>query len=120
MLGVHDAEAALRFYQDAFGAVVSNLHPFEGKIGHAELEIEGQTLALADEFPEYHTTSPQKLGGSPVTLYLKVPDVDATTDRAVEHGAKLLRAPENAGHGERVAKVEDPFGHLWFLAGPLT
>ena len=39
-LAVHDAERALDFYSKAFGAnEVSERIPWEGKVGHAEIEI---------------------------------------------------------------------------------
>lgn len=119
MICVRDGKRALAFYEAAFDAEVSNVMEFDGKLGHAEVRIGDRHLMLAEEFPEYHATSPTQLGGSPVTLYLQVADTDAATDKAIDAGAKLLRGPENAGHGERVAKIQDPAGHLWFLAGPL-
>src|SRR5688500_16785505 len=114
MLGVHDAEAAIRFYQEAFGATeVGERYPWEGKIGHAELNICGALIMLADEFPE-HNVSPQTLGGTPVTLHLQVSDVDAITKQARSVGATVLREPEDQPYG-RLSKLRDPFGHVWML-----
>lgn len=53
-LSVADARAALAWYTDALGATVIG-EPIvmdDGRIGHAEIEIAGGTLYLADEFPE--------------------------------------------------------------------
>ena len=116
-LAVHDAEAAIRFYVRAFSACeVGERYPWEGKIGHAELEIGGSRLSLADEFPEYNR-SPRTLGGTPVMLHLEVEDTDAVADRAVAEGAELMRPPEDQPYG-RTCSLKDPFGHIWMLNGP--
>ncbi len=48
-----------------------------GRIGHAEIQIGDSHIMLADEFPEMGFRSPQAYGGSPVSIYLYVEDVDA-------------------------------------------
>ena len=116
-LAVHDAEQALKFYSKAFGAKeVSERIPWEGKIGHAELEIEGARVMLADEFPAYNK-SPKTLGGTSVAIHVDVKDVDGFFARAVEAGAKVLSPIENEPYG-RICKLEDPFGHSWFFSTP--
>jgi PhnB protein len=71
---------------------------------------------LADEFPEMNSRSPSSLGGSPVTLHLYVGDVDAFAKRATAAGMKVLRPVENQFYGDRGGRVEDPFGHVWWIA----
>jgi PhnB protein len=71
---------------------------------------------LADEFEEAGNTSPERLGGTPVTLSLYVEDVDAVHRRALEAGAIELRPPTDQFYGDRSAGFEDPFGHRWFIA----
>lgn len=116
-LAVHDAERALEFYVKAFGAKeVSERISWEGKIGHAEFEIEGARVMLADEFPEYNR-SPKTLGGTPVIIHVDVEDVDTFYARAVEAGAKVLQPIKNEPYG-RICKLEDPFGHTWFFNTP--
>ena len=44
---------------------------------------------VGKSFSEARGKSPEALGGSPVTIHLQVPDVDATYARALEHGAKI-------------------------------
>ena len=118
MLGVHDAARALEFYKEAFGATEIMRMDYEGKIGHAEIRVGDALIYLADEYPE-HNRSPRTLGGSPVILYLYVDDVDAVAEKALAAGAKLLRPIADESYGDRVAKLEDPFGHVWMLAAPL-
>ena len=113
-LTVRDAEAAIRFYVQAFGArETMRLNDPSGRIGHAELEFGGTTLMLADEFPEYGFSSPETVGGSPVALHLHVDDADAVIQGAVDAGAELERAPEDHFWGERSGIIRDPFGHRW-------
>jgi PhnB protein len=114
-LSVNDAERALEFYAKAFGAKeIAERIPWEGKIGHAELEIEGARIMLADEFPAYNK-SPKTLGGTSVSIHVDVKDVDAFLARAVEAGAKVLSPATDETYG-RVCKLEDPFGHAWFFS----
>lgn len=115
-----DAAAAIEFYREAFGAVeVLRMTADDGRVGHAELAIEGTTIMLADEYPELGVFSPQTLGGSPVTLHLHVADVDAVYARAVAAGASSERPPADQFHGHRNATVRDPAGHRWTLSQPI-
>jgi PhnB protein len=116
-LAVHDGERALDFYAKAFGAKeVSKRIPWEGKIGHAEIEIEGAHVTLADEFPAYNK-SPKTLGGTPVIIHIDVKDVDSFFKRAVAAGATVLQPIKNEPYG-RICKLQDPFGHQWFFNTP--
>jgi predicted enzyme related to lactoylglutathione lyase len=87
----------------------------DGRIGHAELEIGGGLLMLADEHPELGVVAPSPGQGATVTLHLSVPDVDAVAARAVAAGAALERPPADHPYG-RNAVLRDPFGHRWLVA----
>src|ERR1700742_4787456 len=94
-LTVADASAAIAFYARAFGAKELARHatPDGKKLMHAALDINGGTLMLCDDFPEMNggkRRDPQALGGSPVTLPLDLPNVDAVFARAVEAGATVV------------------------------
>jgi PhnB protein len=56
------------------------------------------------------------LGGTPVQVYLYVADCDAMTRTAVAAGAKVRDPVEDKECGDRVGAIEDPFGHVWFIA----
>ena len=71
---------------------------------------------LSDEVPNMGARSPQALGGTPVSIYIYVPDVDALAHRATEVGAKVLRPVANQFYGDRSVAFEDPFGHWWGFA----
>jgi PhnB protein len=119
-LCVSGGAAAIDFYVRVFGAqeLMRLTYP-DGRIAHAELKLGPATLMLADEQPEFGIRSPLAFGGTGMTIHLHVDDVDALTSRALEAGATLLRSPTDEGHGERQAKVRDPFGHEWLLGHQL-
>lgn len=118
-LSVNDGQAAIEFYKKAFGATEVMRMPGPGGkgIGHADLLLFGRMhLMLADEYPDMGNVSPRTLGGSPVLLHVYVEDVDATVDRAVAAGAKLVRPVADQFYGDRSGGIEDPFGHQWYFA----
>jgi PhnB protein len=114
---IKDAARAIEFYKKAFGATeLMRMTQPDGRVGHAEIKIGDSPIMLADEFPEMGSRSPQSLGGSPVSIYLYVVDVDGLAKRAVEAGAKLVRPVKDQFYGDRSGSVEDPFGHQWHIA----
>ncbi|HZG51606.1 MAG TPA: VOC family protein [Pyrinomonadaceae bacterium] len=116
-LHITGAARAIEFYREVFGATeVMRMDAPGGKIGHAEIKIGDSHVMLADEFPEMGVRSPQSYGGSPVSLLLYVEDVDALAERAVAAGARLLSPLEDKFYGDRMGKLEDPFGHIWAIA----
>ena len=116
-LAIKDAAKALDFYTRAFGAVESyKLMMPDGRVGHAEIRLGDSLIMLADEFPEYGGEAPDTLGGSPVSLHLYVEDVDAFVKKAVAAGAKERKPVADQFYGDRSGQLEDPFGHLWWVA----
>jgi len=114
---VDGGAAAIEFYGSVLGATERMRMPAPGdKVGHAELQIGDATIMLADEFPDMGALSPKTVGGTPVTLHVYVEDADAVFDRAVNAGAKALRAVEDRFYGDRSGEFEDPFGHRWSVA----
>lgn len=113
-LSVRDAAQAIDFYKRAFGATeVMRLQEPGGKIGHAEISIDGVVVMLSDEYPDYDAVGPQTVGHTTVSILIYVEDVDAIAERAVKAGATLLRPIKTEFYGERVATLKDPFGHKW-------
>ena len=108
---VSNADRAIEFYKLAFGATeFVRLADSSGKVMHAELRIGSATLMLADEFPEMGYCSPETLGGSPVSLFLYVEDVDAFFAKAIAAGAKETMAIADQFDGDRRGTLTDPFG----------
>jgi PhnB protein len=115
-LCVRDARAALDYYGRAFGArELFRLTEPAGRVGHAELDFDGRTLMLSEEYPEMGVRSPEGLDGTAVTLHLHVDDADAVLARAVAAGGTLERPAQDHFYGERSGTVRDPFGHRWLI-----
>lgn len=116
-LCVDDGAAAIDFYCDVFGATeITRFAEDSGRIGHAELRIGDVSIYLSDEYPEIGVVSPSTLGGSALTLYLTIADVDDVFARAVAAGAAGLEPPADAADGDRRGTLRDPFGHRWTIA----
>jgi PhnB protein len=117
-LSVRNGRRAVDFYTDAFGAVV--LHRVDGDDGTvvAQLSVSGAEFWVADESPEHQNFSPESLGGSSVRMLLIVEDPDAVCRRAVAAGASQV-VPVGQGHGWRLGRILDPFGHHWEVGRPI-
>jgi PhnB protein len=112
---------AIEFYKRAFGAEeVARIPAPDGRrIMHAEVLLDGKPLYLVDDFPECcggKASSPQALGGTPVTIHRYVPDCDAAVRRAEQAGATVNMPPTDMFWGDRYGVVVDPFGHTWSFA----
>ena len=113
------ASEAIEFYKQAFGAVEQVRMPAEDgvRLMHAHLLVNGSSLMMHDDFPEYSGQAMAAPSG--VTLHLQVDDADRWYDRAIAAGATSVMAPDNMFWGDRYAQVKDPFGHLWSIGHPL-
>ena len=122
MLAVSDGNAAIEFYQAAFGAEVL------WKLGEDEivagLSIGGAKFFLAHEAPEYGTRGPSSVGFTTVRIELFVDDPVAVQARALAAGAREhspvtedrydMPGPEPIRRILQGAVV-DPFGHMWLI-----
>lgn len=113
------AAQAIDFYKKAFGAeeMIRMAGP-DGKLMHACVSINGQSVMLVDENRQWGALSPKSLGGTPVTLHLMVADADKAAERAVAAGAKVIMPVADMFWGDRYGVIEDPFGHRWSIAHP--
>ncbi len=71
---------------------------------------------LADEFPQMGAFSPESIGGSPVSMYVYVEDVDTVFNQAVSAGATIVNPVMDMFYGDRWGHLKDPFGHFWSIA----
>lgn len=70
------------------------------KIGDSVMDLElGERPAMA----------------TPSSVYVYVPDVDATYRRALQAGAVSLAEPEDKPYQDRGAGVKDRFGNIWWI-----
>lgn len=117
-LTVINASAAIDFYRKAFGAKeIGRISMPDGSIAHAEIEIGGARLMLADENKEWGNLSPQTLGGTAAGICLYVENVDEVFARALKEGAKVDGGMEvkDQFYGDRSGSLLDPFGHKWMI-----
>lgn len=115
---VHDATAAIDWYREHFGATVTNVIPWEGRVGHAEVDVSGAVFYLSDEAPQFGVVAPDGDGSrTSVSIVVQVAAVDEFVARAVAGGAVVQRGIEEA-HGSRSAWIVDPFGHRWNVGTP--
>ena len=108
-LCVSDARRAMDWYRAVFAAQVRG-EPYvmdDGRIGHAQLDLGGAALMLADEFPEVDVEAPPSSGPRSVTLNLQLGDVDAVLRRARENGAPKVWDAEDKPYG-RSGRFDDP------------
>jgi len=117
-LTVRDAERAIEFYKNAFGAELRGdvAKGPDGKVMHAELKIGDSIIMLSDEYPDFGSVSPLSIGGSAMGLHIYLDGVDAAFDRAVKAGAKVDMPVMDQFWGDRYGKLTDPFGHKWSIA----
>jgi PhnB protein len=108
---------ALRFYEEAFGAVV--LHRVGDDAGVAQLSVGGAEFWIAaGESADLGRFLPTSLPGRSVSMILTVDDPDAVWERAVQAGA-APEAPVYQDHGWRLGSIIDPFGHRWEIGRPV-
>jgi PhnB protein len=117
-LMINGAARALEFYKRAFSAMeLFKMDAPGGRIGHAEIQIGDSRIMMADDCgQESSFRARQDSVGSPVGLHLYVKDVDTVFTQAVDAGAKVIKPVQDQFYGDRTAALEDPFGHIWFIA----
>ena len=116
-LAVDNAAEAIEWYQKALGAKErGRMEAPGGAIGHAEIEIGDSVVMLSDPFPQASTKPPKELGGTSMSVFMYVEDVDAAVKEAVDAGATVLMEVADQFWGDRFGTIQDPFGHTWSIA----
>jgi PhnB protein len=112
-------QAAVEFYQRAFGAEVLRTMPAEDgeRLMHAHLRINGGSVMLHDEFPEMN--GEQDIQPKGVVLHLQVDDADEWWNRAIVAGAVPVYPLADQFWGDRYGQLRDPFGHSWSIGAPI-
>ncbi len=116
-LSLRNGAKAVEFYKAAFGATEVFRIENSGSVV-SRLSVEGAEFWLSDESPEHGNFSPESLGGGSVRMVLTVSDPDSMFARAIAAGARQVQ-PVKEGHGWRVGRVVDPFGHHWEIGRPV-
>jgi PhnB protein len=118
MLLFKDARKAIDFYKQAFGAAERFAMPGpDGKgVMHAELLIGNSIIMMGEENPHEPCKSAVSLGGSPVSFYVYVDNVDEAFQRALDAGGQSRMPLQDMFWGDRAGTLQDPFGYSWMLA----
>jgi PhnB protein len=120
-LTIRDGKAsdAIDFYSRAFGAEEIGRHMADDgkRIMHAHLKLNGGSLMLNDDFPEFGHG--EAAPPASVTLHLQVPDADAAWDKATGAGAEVRFPMADQFWGDRYGQVTDPFGFTWSIGAPV-
>ncbi len=116
-LTVADVEAAMEFYQRAFGLTPQGepMRNSEGKIVHGEMKWHDAVLMFGLQGErDCPIRTPAASGvASPIGLFLYCDDVDALFERAKAAGAVVVSEPTNMFWGDRMCRLTDPDGHSW-------
>ena len=127
MVSYEDVGAAIDWLGEAFAFRESGKRftDDEGRVTHAELELDGATVMLGWPGPDYRSpahhaqeceqaarwlATPWVIDG----VHVKVDDVDTHYERARSGGATILREPEDLPFG-RLYSAADPEGHRWMF-----
>jgi uncharacterized glyoxalase superfamily protein PhnB len=105
-----DTEAEIAFLKAAFRAQEtpgSRMLGPDGRIGHVEVELGDSVVMLFDAHPDWPAL--------PSHLRVYVDDAQRVVDRAIAAGARVVTRPTELAFGERVARIRDPQGHLWWI-----
>ncbi len=112
-----DPAAEIDFCVRTFDAVELNRRPGpDGSVAHALLTIGPEMIMIEAEWPTLPSRAPTADGTSPVVIFVYVPDVDQTVERASACGAQVLVPLQNQFWGDRIAWLIDPSGHVWTVA----
>ena len=105
---VRGAARFIDFMKAAFGATeMGRVTGEDGAIGHAEVRIGDSVVMTFDAREGWPAT--------PAFLRLYVPECDVTYQNALSAGAASVTRPTNMPWGDRVCRVRDPLGNLWWI-----
>ena len=103
-----DTARLIAFVTEAFGAdELARVYVEGGAIGHAEVRIGDSVVMMFDTKAGWPET--------PAFLRLYVEDGDAVFRRALAAGATPVTEMTEMFWGDRVGRVRDPLGNLWWI-----
>jgi PhnB protein len=132
MVSYEDVAAAIDWLGEAFGFRESGerFTDAEGRVTHAELEVDGATVMLGWPGPDYRSPAHHAAECEPARRWLATPwvidgvhvtvdDVGRHYERARAAGATILRGPEDLPFG-RLYSAADLEGHRWMFMSPTS
>jgi uncharacterized glyoxalase superfamily protein PhnB len=105
-----DTDVEIAFLTEVFGAVErprSRVLNADGTIGHVEVEIAGSVVLMFDARPDWPPRAAH--------LRVYVEDAAAAFERRIPAGGRPVTRVTDLAFGERVGRVRDPQGHLWWI-----
>jgi PhnB protein len=100
----------IEFLKEAFGAHEtegSRSFSEDGNINHAEVRIGDSVILMFDAKPEWPTLQ--------ALLRIYVDDADEVFEKAIAAGAEPVTKMTTLAFGDRVGRVKDPFGNIWWI-----
>jgi uncharacterized glyoxalase superfamily protein PhnB len=105
-----DSARLITFLTNAFGAEEvegsRTLTP-EGKIAHVEIRIDDAVIMMFDAALSWPAT--------PAFIRLYVDNADGAYQKALKAGARAVTKPTMLSFGDKIGRVADPFGNIWWL-----
>ncbi|HEX9654175.1 MAG TPA: VOC family protein [bacterium] len=99
----------LDFLKQAFDAKeISRSATPDGTVMHAQMQIGDSFVMMGEAGGQW-----QPMPGS---IYLYVPDTDATYKRALKAGGTSVMEPADQFYGDRNAGVKDAAGNMWWIS----
>jgi PhnB protein len=103
-----DTARLIDFAKEAFGAQeLARVPGPDGSIGHAEVRIGDSVVMMFDARDGWPDT--------PAFLRLYVADADSAFQRALVAGATAVTAVTGLFFGDRVGRIRDPLGNIWWI-----
>jgi uncharacterized glyoxalase superfamily protein PhnB len=103
-----DTAKLFAFLAAAFdGVELARVANPDGSIGHAEIRI-GDAVVMAFDAPD-------GTAAVPAFLRLFLPDARVAFAKAIQAGATEVTKPTLLAFGDRVARIRDPLGNIWWL-----
>jgi PhnB protein len=106
---VDDAEDAIAFFKQAFGATEQyRLTLSNGRITHCELRLGDSVVNVGESMEGWPARS--------LIAQIYVEDSDTLFERAVAAGATVIMPVTDMFFGSREGRISDPFGNIWTIA----
>lgn len=109
VLIIRDPDGLIAFLRAVFGGEEHHdvrTVDIDGLLLHAELEIGGTTLTIAERKPDWPFL--------PQLTQIYVADVEGVLARATERGARIVTEPTDF-FGTVFSRMLDPWGNLWWV-----
>ncbi len=127
LVGYEDVGAAIEWLKEAFDFIErgERYTDDEGRVVHAELDLDGATVMLGWPGPDYQAPRHHAAECEAARRWLEVPyivdgvmvyveNVDSHCERARSAGATILREPKTEPYG-RLYNAADLEGHRWMF-----